>query len=95
MEELARLERWVRIMDRMHNMAEMVNGDYGGTICRVRSVRGRGNVVELGGVELAEFGHFDESGALEAYHMLRGVREAFWCMCKRGCFGSVDVVNAA
>lgn len=95
MEELARLDRWVRLLDRMHNMADMVNGDFGADICAVRNVRGRGNVVVLDGVELAEFGHFDESGLLEAYYVLTGVRESFWCLNKRGVFGSVDVVNAA
>lgn len=81
---LADMERYFRRLDLAHNRVRVTNDAIGRECCELVSRRGHGNVVELSGVEVFRFGHFDVEGVEDALMFLRGVSDLAWTMARDG-----------
>lgn len=78
------IERYFRRLDLLSNRLDAANAAIGREHCRCRSVRGRGNVIELAGVEVARFGHMDSDGVADALRFADGLAEMAWSLGSNG-----------
>lgn len=78
------LELYCRSLDVLQNRVHVVNTVVGSgyAICRTR--RGRGNVLELGGHPVREFGHFDRAGCDSALVYFSGAADMAWALSRDG-----------
>lgn len=86
---LADMERYFRRLDLAHNRVKATNDALGREVCGLTSCRGRGNVLELCGVEVYTFGHFDQEGTEGVLLVLHGMAELAWTMAREGYVVSV------
>lgn len=78
------VDRYVRLLDLVHNRVKVTNDALNRDFCSLRLVRGTGNVLAFDGVEFARFASFDCGQTADALRVMRGVADLSWALSRSG-----------